>query len=51
MVEQAPKDQWPEAWYMKKGECKDQKSPKRKEPNEPASVKVLQPLGDLLLEV
>ncbi len=45
MVEQAPEDQWPEAWYMPKGECKDQKAPNKKEPNEPASVKDLQALG------
>ena len=45
VLEQAPEDQWPEAWYMPKGECKDQKAPNRREPNEPASVQDLQALG------
>ena len=44
MVQQAPNDQWPEAWYMAE-ECKDQKAPNKQEPNRPASVEDLQAIG------
>jgi 1,2-dihydroxy-3-keto-5-methylthiopentene dioxygenase len=44
MLEQAPENQWPEAWYIA-AECNDQKATNKKQPNEPASVEDLKAVG------
>ena len=45
MVEQAPDSEWPEAWLMPTGECTDQKSPNKLDPNVPVTVEELKALG------
>jgi len=42
---QAPDEEWPEAWLMTEGECKDQFAPNRQEPNVPVSVNDLRDIG------
>lgn len=44
MLAEAPDDQWPECWVMT-DECKDQKAPNKKEPNEAVTVEFLRTLG------
>lgn len=44
-MEQAPASEWPEAWIMPDGECKDQKAPNRLEPNVPVTAEQMQDIG------
>ncbi|KAL7524269.1 hypothetical protein ACHAXR_000500, partial [Thalassiosira sp. AJA248-18] len=44
-MEQAPASEWPEAWIMPDGECKDQKATNKQEPNVPVTVEELKDLG------
>ena len=44
-IPEAEDKDWPEAWYMEEGECKDQKAQNRQTPNKPASVEDLRKLG------
>lgn len=45
MMEQAPEEEWPEAWLMPEGECKDQKAANKREPNVPVSAADMKKLG------
>lgn len=42
---QAAPEEWPEAWVMTEGECKDQFAPNKQEPNVPVTVEDMQKLG------
>lgn len=44
-IPMAPDEEWPEAWIMPDGNCKDQKAPNKKEPNEPVDAAGLRKLG------
>lgn len=44
-IEQAPDNEWPEAWYIVEGELDDQKKENRQEPNKPCTVETLKDLG------
>ena len=44
-MEQAPDTEWPEAWLMPTGECKDQKAPNKLEPNVSVSAEELKEIG------
>lgn len=44
-MEQAPDSEWPEAWLMPDGDCKDQKASNKKDPNVPVTVEELKDLG------
>ncbi len=44
-MEQAPDTEWPEAWLMPAGECKDQKAPNKLEPNVSVSAEELKEIG------
>uniref|UniRef100_A0A7S2IBX5 Acireductone dioxygenase n=1 Tax=Helicotheca tamesis TaxID=374047 RepID=A0A7S2IBX5_9STRA len=44
-MDQAPDNEWPDAWIMTDGECKDQKAENRKEPNEVVDAAALRKLG------
>lgn len=45
MLPQAPDNEWPEAWLMPDGECKDQKALNQCEPNVVVGVEELRALG------
>ena len=45
MVEQAPDNEWPEAWLMPVGDYENQKAPNKRDPNVAVSVKELKDLG------
>lgn len=45
VVEQSPASDWPEAWIMPDGDCKDQKKMNKKEPNVPVTVEELKDIG------
>lgn len=45
VLSMAPDEEWPEAWIMPDGDCKDQKAPNKKEPNEPIDAVGLRKLG------
>eukprot|EP00586_Coscinodiscus_wailesii_P020758 CAMPEP_0172516780 /NCGR_PEP_ID=MMETSP1066-20121228/279053_1 /TAXON_ID=671091 /ORGANISM="Coscinodiscus wailesii, Strain CCMP2513" /LENGTH=181 /DNA_ID=CAMNT_0013298407 /DNA_START=45 /DNA_END=587 /DNA_ORIENTATION=- len=44
-LSQAPDEEWPDAWYLPDGECKNQKALNKKEPNEPCQPASLRALG------
>ncbi|KAL7533570.1 hypothetical protein ACHAWF_004620 [Thalassiosira exigua] len=44
-MEQAPDDQWPEAWLMPGGECENQKALNKREPNVPVTAEQMKDLG------
>jgi len=44
-MEQAPDCQWPEAWVMPDGECKDQKAANKQDPNAPVTAADLKNIG------
>lgn len=45
MLPQAPVNEWPEAWLMPDGECKDQKALNQCEPNVIVGADELKALG------
>ena len=44
-MEQAPDSEWPKAWVMPDGECKDQKAHNKQDPNVPVTVEELKDIG------
>ena len=44
-VEQAPDNEWPEAWYMTEGDCENQKALNKQEPNQPVTAEILRKIG------
>mmetsp|Transcript_21540 Transcript_21540/g.28348 ORF Transcript_21540/g.28348 Transcript_21540/m.28348 type:complete len:244 (+) Transcript_21540:32-763(+) len=44
-MEQAPDNEWPDAWIMPDGECENQKAENRKDPNEPVDAAAMRKIG------